>query len=50
MKRNPYMVGDCLIALRSALLKHEMDGIFLSAKDVRELNNYLCRLAGYNHI
>ncbi|WP_455466999.1 hypothetical protein [Bartonella sp. B39] len=50
MERNPYMVRDCLIALRSALLKHELDGIFLSAKDVRELNDYLRRLAVYNHI
>ncbi|EJF87160.1 hypothetical protein [Bartonella rattimassiliensis] len=50
MERNPYMVRDCLVALRSALLKHEMNGIFLSAKDVRELNDYLRRLAGYNHV
>ncbi|WP_375703011.1 hypothetical protein [Bartonella sp. AA131HXZ] len=50
MERNPYMVSDCLVALRSALLKHELNGIFLSAKDVRELNDYLRRLAGYNHI
>ncbi|WP_375693701.1 MULTISPECIES: hypothetical protein [unclassified Bartonella] len=50
MERNPYMVRDCLVALRSALLKHEMEGIFLSAKDVRELNDYLRRLAGYNHV
>ncbi|SPU27299.1 Phage protein D [Candidatus Bartonella washoeensis] len=50
MERNPYMVRDCLVALRSALLKHEVEGVFLSAKDVRELNDYLRRLAGYNHI
>ncbi|WP_019222472.1 MULTISPECIES: hypothetical protein [Bartonella] len=50
MERDPYMVGECLVALRSALLKHEVEGIFLSAKDVRELNDYLRRLAGYNHI
>lgn len=50
MERNPYMVRDSLIALRSALLKHEVNGIFLSAKDVRELNDYLRRLVGYNHV
>ncbi len=50
MERNPYMVRDCLVALRTALLKHEVEGVFLSAKDVRELNDYLRRLAGYNHI
>ncbi|WP_208442002.1 hypothetical protein [Bartonella raoultii] len=50
MERNPYMVRDCLIALRSGFLKYETDGIFLHANDVRELNAYLRRLAGYNHI
>ncbi|KEG17067.1 hypothetical protein ACMY46_06260 [Bartonella bacilliformis] len=50
MKHNPYMVRDCLIALRSALLKHETEGLFLSARDIRELNDYLRRLARYNHI
>ncbi|UTO29291.1 hypothetical protein [Bartonella harrusi] len=50
MKRNPYMVGECLVAMRSALLKHELEGIFLSGQDVRELNDYLRRLARYNHI
>ncbi|WP_375617163.1 hypothetical protein [Bartonella sp. AP58NXGY] len=50
MERNPYMVRDCLVALRSALLKHEVNGIFMSGQDVRELNDYLRRLAGYNHI
>ncbi|WP_375618758.1 hypothetical protein [Bartonella sp. AC134YNZD] len=50
MERNPYMVRDCLVALRSAFLKHEVEGIFLSAKDVRELNDYLRRLARYDHI
>ncbi|QEE12096.1 hypothetical protein [Bartonella krasnovii] len=50
MERNPYMVRDCLIALRSGFLKYETDGIFLHAQDVRELNAYLRRLAGYNHI
>ncbi|WP_034987188.1 hypothetical protein [Bartonella florencae] len=50
MERNPYMVRDCLIALRSGFLKHELNGIFLHGQDVRELNDYLRRLAGYNHI
>ncbi|WP_254493933.1 hypothetical protein [Bartonella sp. B1099] len=50
MERNPYMVRDCLIALRSGFLKYETDGIFLHGQDVRELNAYLRRLAGYNHI
>ncbi|WP_273718890.1 MULTISPECIES: hypothetical protein [Bartonella] len=50
MERNPYMVRDCLIALRSGFLKYEMNGLFLHAQDVRELNAYLRRLAGYNHI
>nr|WP_142417220.1 hypothetical protein [Bartonella massiliensis] len=38
------------MALRTGFLPYEMDGIFLHAQDVRELNAYLRRLAGYNHI
>ncbi|WP_375640039.1 hypothetical protein [Bartonella sp. MM55XZML] len=38
------------MALRSAFLQYEVNGIFLHGQDVRELNDYLRRLAGYNHI
>ncbi len=50
MERNPYMVRDSLIALRSAFLQYEVNGIFMHGQDVRELNEYLRRLAGYNHV
>ncbi|PIT69702.1 hypothetical protein [Bartonella tribocorum] len=50
MERNPYMVRECLIALRSAFLKYEVNGIFMSGQDVRELTEYLRRLSGYSHI
>ncbi|WP_336288633.1 hypothetical protein [Bartonella sp. CB60] len=50
MKQDPYIIGDCLIALRSALRKHETEGLFLSVKDIQELNEYLRRLASYNRM
>ncbi|WP_455476143.1 hypothetical protein [Bartonella sp. B17] len=50
MKNDPYMVGDCLTALRSALRKHETKGLFLSVKDIQELNEYLRRLVRHNRV
>lgn len=41
MNSNPYIVSDSLLAIRLKLISHEIDGAYLSAEEIREINELL---------